>query len=111
MLDAADVQTPAESSVLQRLVVEMPRAVVGRAASGSAVLEQIDEEERAQQVAVTEDEVLVELRPVLTVQVDVEELAVPQRLSDAVDEVHAGHLLVADLRVQSDHLMMLEARR
>ena len=48
----------------------------------------------------TEHEVLVVLRPVLTVEVDVEELAVPEGLGDAVDEVHAGHLLVADLGVQ-----------
>ena len=37
-----------------------------------------------------------------------EELVVPQRLGDAVGEVEAGHLLVPDLRVQADHLGVLE---
>ena len=46
----------------QRLVVEVPRAVVGRAAAGAAVLEQVDEGEGVEQVAVAEDQVLVELR-------------------------------------------------
>ena len=55
----------------------MARALVVRA------LEQVDEVERTLQVAVTEDEVLVVLDAVLAVEVDVEQLAVPQRLRDA----------------------------
>ena len=94
----------------QRLVVEVPRAVVGRGAARTAVLEQVDEEERAQQVAVAEHEVLVELRAVLAVEVDVEELALPQRLRDAVHEVEVGHLLVPDLGVHADHVGVLEGR-
>ncbi len=38
-----------------------------------------------------------------------EELAVPQRLGDAVREVEPGHLLVADLGVQADEVGALEA--
>ena len=91
-----------------RLVVEVPRAVVLGAATGTAVLEQVDQAEGADQVAVSEDEVLVELRAVLAVEVDVEELALPQRLRDAVHEVEVGHLLVPDLRVEADHLGVLE---
>ena len=66
------------------------------------MLQQVHQEERVEQVAVTEDQVLVELGAVLTVQVDVEELAVPQRLGDAVRHVQPGHLLVPDLGVEAD---------
>ena len=55
-----------------------------------------------------EDEVLVELHAVLAVQVDVEELAVPEGLGHPVDEVQAGHLLVTDLGVEAHHLAVLE---
>ena len=55
-----------------------------------------------------EDQVLVVLDAALAVEVDVEQLAVPQRLGDAVDEVQAGHLLVADLGVQADDLGVLQ---
>jgi hypothetical protein len=47
---------------------------------------------------------------VLAVEVDVEQLAVPQRLGDAVDEVEPGHLLVPDLGVEPDHLGCSSAR-
>jgi hypothetical protein len=57
---------------------------------------------------VAEDEVLVEARPDLAVEVDVEELAVPQRLGDAVGEIQPGHLLVPDLGVDAHHLPMFE---
>ena len=57
-----------------------------------------------------EDEVLVELRAVLAVEVDVEQLPVPQRLGDGVDEVEVRHLLVADLGVEPDHVGVLERR-
>ena len=56
-----------------------------------------------------EHQVLVELGPVLAVQVDVEELALPQRLRDAVHEVEVGHLLVPDLGVHADHLVRARA--
>ena len=111
MFAAAEAQTPSMSSVRGRLVVEVPRPVVGGAAAGAAVLQQVDEEERVEQVAVAEDQVLVVLDAALAVEVDVEQLAVPQRLGDAVHEVQPGHLLVPDLGVEADHLVVLEARR
>jgi hypothetical protein len=55
---------------------------------------------------VAEDEVLVVLGPVLAVEVDVEQLAVPQRLGDPVHEVEPGHLLMPDLGVEPDHVGM-----
>ena len=91
----------------QRLVVEVPVAVVRRPAARGAVLEQVDGGERLQQVAVAEDHVLVVARALLTVEVDVEELVRPQRLRDAVGVVEAGHLLVADLGVDADHVGVL----
>jgi hypothetical protein len=57
---------------------------------------------------VAEDQVLVELRAVLAVQVDVEQLALPQRLRDAVREVEVRHLLVPDLGVHAEQLGVLE---
>lgn len=86
----------------QRLVVEVPRAVV------AAVLQQVHQEEGVLHVAVAEDQVLVEPGAVLAVEVDVEELAVPERLRDAVREVEPGHLLVADLGVEADPLGVLQ---
>src|SRR6202042_1470215 len=56
-----------------------------------------------------EAQVLVVLDAALAVEVDVEELAVPQRLRDAVREVQPGHLLMADLWVQADKLGTLKA--
>ena len=82
----------------------MTRAVVGRHSAGAAVLEQVDERERVVQVAVTEHEVLVVLDAALAVEVDVEELAVVQRLGDAGGEVQARHLLVSDLGVEAHEL-------
>ena len=108
MLAAADSQTPVSSSVRDGLVVEVARAVVGGHAAGAAVLEQVDERERVVQVAVAEHEVLVVLDAALAVEVDVEELAVVQRLRDAGGEVEPRHLLVADLGVEADELGALE---
>jgi len=39
MLDAAEVQTPAEFLGSERLVIEMAGTVVGRPASGASILE------------------------------------------------------------------------
>ncbi len=72
------------------------------------MLEQVDEMEGIEQVAVTEHEVLVVLDAALAVQVDVEQLARPERLGDAGSEVQAGHLLVTDFRVQPDHVAVFE---
>ena len=86
----------------RRLVVEVHRAVV------AAGLERVHHPERAAHVARAEPQVLVVPRPVLPVQVDVEQLAVPQRLGDAVRVVQPGHLLVPDLGVHPDHVAVLE---
>ncbi len=55
-----------------------------------------------------EDEVLVVLDAALAVEVDVEELAVVQRLRDAGREVEPRHLLVPDLGVEADELGVLQ---
>ena len=86
----------------RRLVVEVHRAVV------AAGLERVHHPERAAHVAGAEPQVLVVPRPVLPVQVDVEQLAVPQRLGDPVRVVQPGHLLVPDLGVHPDHVAVLE---
>ena len=82
MLAAAESQTPSVVLGAGRLVVEVPRAVVGAAAVRAAVLQQVDQAEGVDQVAVPEHQVLVELDAALAVEVDVEQLAVPQRLGD-----------------------------
>ncbi len=64
--------------------------------------------ERAARIAGAEAKVLVVSRSVLTVEIDVKELAVPQRLGNPVREVQARHLLVTDLGVEPNHLRMLE---
>src|SRR5690606_5942432 len=94
----------------RRLVVEVARARVGGAAVREAVLEQVDREERREQVAVPEHEVLVELDRALAVEVDVEELARPQGLREAVRVVEARHLLVAGLRVEAHDVAVVELR-
>ena len=52
----------------------------------------------------TEDQVLIKLRTMLTIEVNVEQLSVPERLRDAMDEVQSGHLLVANLWIQAHHV-------
>ncbi len=86
----------------RRLEVEVPRPVV------AALLDRVDGPERAAGVAGTEAQVLVEAGTVLTVEVEVEELAVPERLGDAVGVVEPGHLLVPDLGVEADEFGVLE---
>ena len=108
MLAAAESQTPVMSSVRLRLVVEVAGAVVGLAAVRAAVLEQVDEGEGVVQVAVAEHEVLVVLDAALAVEVDVEQLALVERLGDAGREVESGHLLVADLGVDAEQLGPLQ---
>ncbi len=55
-----------------------------------------------------EDQVLVEFHPALAVEVDVEELSVVEHLLDRGHEVQTGHLLMAELRVQSEQLRTLQ---
>ena len=72
------------------------------------MLEQVDQEERVEQVAMAEHQVLVELDAPLAVEVDVEQLARPQCLRDAGREVQSCHLLVPDLGVHPDDVAVLE---
>jgi hypothetical protein len=84
------------------LEVEVARSLV------AARLEDVDGPESAPSVAGAEAEVLVVPRPVLTVEVDVEELSMPERLSQAVGVVEPRQLLVTDLWVEPDHFGVLE---
>ena len=70
--------------------------------------EQTDEEQHLLLTLGAEPEVLVVLHALLGVEVDVEQLAVPQRLGDPVVEVQVGHLLMTDLGVESHHVGSLE---
>ena len=67
----------------QRVRVEVPRPVV------AGLLEQADEQEHLLEVLLPEAEVLVVAADPLRVEVDVEELAGPQRERDGVHEVQA----------------------
>ena len=87
----------------QRPGVEVAGAVVAR------VLEQLDEEEGVLEADRAEAEVLVVAADPLGVEVDVEELAGPERLRHAVQERQPGHRLVRHLGVHADHLGVLEA--
>ena len=82
--------------------VEVPRPVVARA------LEQAHEVEGLLEVLGPEAEVLVVAADPLAVEVDVEELARPQRLPDAVQERQPRHRLVGDLGVDADALGAVE---
>ena len=95
MFAAAEAQTPSRSSVRERLVVEVARAVV------AVRLEQVDERERVDQVAVPEHQVLVELRPELPVEVDVKSLPCQSACATACAKYQVRHLLVPDLRVHA----------
>ncbi len=87
----------------RRLEVE----VAGPGVTGA--LQEVDQPEGGAQVSGAEAQVLVVLDAGLAVEVDVEELARPQRLRDAVREVEPGHLLVADLGVDAVQLGTLQA--
>ena len=99
---AADAQNAVVVLGARRLEIEVHRA---RVAAGQ---QRVDHPERAARVPRAEPQVLVVPRAVLAVQVDVEQLAVPQRLGDAVRVVHARHLLVPDLGVDPDDFRVLE---
>src|SRR5579859_4431493 len=79
-----------------RLEVEVDRAGV------VAGVDQVDDPECAAGVPGAEPQVLVEAGAVLPVQVEVEQLAVPQCLRQPVGVVQPGHLLVPGLGVQAD---------
>ena len=89
----AEDHTPSSSSVRAGLKSKW----TGPSYQPASSVRGVDDPERATDVAGAEAQVLVELRPVLAVEVDVEELALPQRLGVAGGRVQAGHLLVPDL--------------
>src|SRR5579875_1216957 len=66
--------------------VEVVRAIV------VLIFQQLDEEEHALDVLGSKADVLVEARPALVVEVDVEELARVQRLRHSMDEIQACHI-------------------
>ena len=82
--------------------VEVPHAVP------PGVLEDLDDVEGVTDPLGAETEVLVELADPLGVEVDVEELLLPEGLGDGVGEGQAAHRLVGELGVDSDHVGLLE---
>ena len=74
----------------------------------AAGLEDVHHPEGAAGIPRAEAKILVVAWTVLTVQVDVKQLAVPERLGNPVREVQACHLLVSDLGIETDHLRMFE---
>ena len=82
--------------------VEVPHALPPR------VLEQLDDVEGVTDAFGAEPEVLVELADPLGVEVDVEELVVPEGLGHGVGERQPAHGLVGELGVESHHVGPLE---
>ena len=74
----------------------------------AAGLEQPDKEEVVLEPLGPEPQILVVATDLLVIEVNVEELALPQGLGHALIEAQAGHGLVGNLRVEPDHLGMLE---
>ena len=72
------------------------------------VLQQLHQVEGVADALGAEAVVLVELAGPLAVEVDVEQLAVPQRLGHGVVEGQARHGLVGELGVEADHLGVLQ---
>jgi hypothetical protein len=71
------------------------------------MLQEVDQEEGVNEVAVPEDQVLVELDAPLAVEVEVEQLARPQCLGDTRGVIEARHLLVAHLGVHAHNIAVL----
>ena len=72
------------------------------------ILEQLYEEERALHVFATEAKILIESARLLSVQIDVKELACLERLRHAVREIESGHRVVRDFGIQSNHVGSVE---
>ena len=83
--------------------VEVAHAGVAR------TLEQLDQVEGLFDLLAAETEVLVEAADALRVEVDVKELAGPDRLGHAVVERQATHRLVRELGVHADEFGCVEA--
>ena len=56
----------------------------------------------------SEYEILIVLWTVLTIEVDMEQLSLPQCLSNSMDEVEASHLFVTNFRVQANEFWTVE---
>src|SRR5450755_2278084 len=74
----------------------------------ASVLQQPDQEEQVLNVLAAEAQILVETRPLLIVEINVEEFACFERLGHAMHKVEARHILVRDLGIESDHVGMIE---
>ena len=72
------------------------------------MFEEVHQREGIGQITMAEHQVLVELDPALTVEVDVKQLVAVKRLADPVHEVQPGHLLVTSLGIDPDHVGMSE---
>src|SRR4029453_9626066 len=92
----------------QRLVIKVPGSVIGRSTTGRSILQKVNGGKGLQQIAVAEDQILIEAWPLLPVEVDVEQLPRPQRLRDPVGVVEARHLLMPSFGVDADHVGVLE---
>jgi hypothetical protein len=64
-------------------------------------LKKINQEECGFEIAVAENEILIVLWTVLAIEIDMEELSMPERLRDSVYKVKASHLFVANLWIKS----------
>ena len=72
-------------------------------------LKEIDEEEGALEIAMSEDQILVELWAMLSIEIDMEELSLEERLCNSMDEVEASHLFVTNFWIEADHLRMIKS--
>ena len=104
--DAAAGEVPHARLVL--VAVGMGVEVAGPVVPGE--LEQAHEMEGLLEVLGAEAEVLVIAADPLAVEVDVEQLARPQRLPDAMHERQPGHRLVRHLGVDAHHLGAVQHR-
>jgi len=86
-----------------RMAVEVAHAVP------AGVLQELDQVEGVAH-ALGAEAVVVELAGPLGIQIDMEELPLPERLGHAVVEGEARHRLVGELGVETHHLGVLELR-
>ncbi len=64
--------------------------------------QEINKEEGGFEIAMAEDEILIVLWTVLTIEIDMEELSVPERLRDSVNKVESGHLFVSNFWINAN---------
>ena len=111
MFAAAEAHTPGLVLGARRLVVEVPRAVVAGPPSDPPNSSRSTREKALIRSPWPNTRSWSNLMPRWPFRSMWNSLPVPQRLRDAVREVQPGHLLVADLRVQPDHLVVLQRWR